>query len=252
MFGLSPEVDRAAELILRRIVSGAYPAGLRLPPENDLAAEIGVGRSTIREALRHLASLGLVRSRRGSGVLVQDFRREGTLALLPAYLAAGRFDRPLAAIAGELLRMRTLLAAEAARLAAIWGTPEGLAPARRIYERLAKGSADPLALALAEMEMFRELVHASAVWPAAWLGNAFWGPVRELHERFALEAGFVPPEWGATFGEVFRRIEARDADGASALVREHFERVDRDLLALLDRAIAGSERRERSAKEAKS
>src|SRR5205085_2975187 len=90
----SGEVLRTSDTVLGRILAGAYPPGLRLPPEADLARELDVSRGTLREALRHLGALGVVKSRRGSGVLVLDFRHEGTLALLPAYVAAGRFERP--------------------------------------------------------------------------------------------------------------------------------------------------------------
>src|SRR3954467_13923953 len=85
---LTGEVRRVAHEVLGRIVSGAYPAGLRLPAENDLATELRCGRSTVREALSHLAGMGVVKSRRGSGAMVLDFRREGTPALLPWYVLA--------------------------------------------------------------------------------------------------------------------------------------------------------------------
>src|SRR5260370_240749 len=110
------EVRRVAHEILGRIVSGAYPPGLRLPAENDLATALSGGRSSVREALGHLAGMGVVKSRRGSGAMVLDFRREGTPALLPSYVLAGRFDRPVGVLARELLGVRTLLAAQAVRL----------------------------------------------------------------------------------------------------------------------------------------
>lgn len=230
------EVLRVADAILMKIVSGAYPAGLRLPAENDLAAELDVSRATLREALRYLTSLGVVFSRRGSGAFVLDFRREGTLSLLPAYAAAARFDRPLGIMIRELLRMRRLLALEAVRLAAMYATSETLAPVRRYVEILADCH-DPLKHANAELNMFRELTHASGIWPAAWLANAFWGPMREIHERFAPTVGIVPSDYGSTLSETFRCIEEHDADGAVALLGAHFDQVDRDLAAKLDELL---------------
>src|SRR5215471_6771369 len=109
------EVRRVSDHVLGRIISGAYPSGLRLPSEIDLAAELDCGRSTVREALRHLSALGVVKSRRGSGAMVLDFRREGTPALLPLYIMNGRFDRPVEALARELLGVRAMLAQEAVR-----------------------------------------------------------------------------------------------------------------------------------------
>ncbi len=232
------EVQRAADAILARIVAGAYPPGLRLPPESTLAAELGLARSTLREALRHLSSLGLVASRRGSGVLVLDFRREGSLALLPAYLAAGAPDRPLPELVRELLRMRAMFAGEAARLAATHARPGALGPLRARLAALRALERDPLAHALGELDFFRELVIASEVWPAVWLANAFWGPARDIHARFAGAVGLVPPGFHKTMTEVVLRVEQHDADAAVRLLHDHFARVDGAIGERLDAALA--------------
>jgi len=59
-----------AEAIQARIVSGEHPLGEALPTEQALCDAFGVSRYTVREALRRLASLGLVRRRQGSGTEV--------------------------------------------------------------------------------------------------------------------------------------------------------------------------------------
>jgi GntR family transcriptional regulator len=55
------------EELASRIASGRIPAGGRLPPEPDLAAELGVSRATLREALRSLEEDGMVSRARGAG-----------------------------------------------------------------------------------------------------------------------------------------------------------------------------------------
>jgi DNA-binding FadR family transcriptional regulator len=52
------------------IVSGAWPAGERLPAEPELAAQFGVSRSVIRDATRNLAARGLIEVRHGFGTTV--------------------------------------------------------------------------------------------------------------------------------------------------------------------------------------
>ncbi|WP_051298684.1 GntR family transcriptional regulator [Arthrobacter castelli] len=53
-----------------RIADGEWPAGARLPSEQELAARFGVSRPTVRAALRSLADTGTVRVRRGTGTFV--------------------------------------------------------------------------------------------------------------------------------------------------------------------------------------
>ncbi|WP_223009260.1 FadR/GntR family transcriptional regulator [Streptomyces sp. ST1015] len=66
----SPLVEQATERLRERIVAGEWAVGARLPGETSLAAALGVGRSTVREALRGLAGEGFVRARQGAGVFV--------------------------------------------------------------------------------------------------------------------------------------------------------------------------------------
>ncbi|WP_245667541.1 FadR/GntR family transcriptional regulator [Actinomadura macra] len=66
----SPLVEQAADRLRHQIADGSWPVGTKLPGETTLARDLGVGRSTVREALRALAGAGLVRARQGSGVFV--------------------------------------------------------------------------------------------------------------------------------------------------------------------------------------
>jgi len=235
------EVQRLAGEIVSRIVSGAYPCGLRLPSEVALATEFGCGRSTVREALRHVATMGLVRSRRGSGAMVLDFRREGTPALLPVFLQVGKFDTPVHVIAAELLRLRTMMACEAVRLAACYASVDDLAEARQRLADAPALSDDPVAHAGNELEFYRALVAASGMWPATWLVNSFWGPLREVHRLVAPTLGVVAPEFQPTMQRLLELIEQKDEHRATGLVRDWFEQVDRQLVDVLKEALgAGS------------
>lgn len=60
-------VDQALEQLRERIKSGAWVVGQRLPTEPELAAELGISRNTVREAMRVLAFSGLIDIRQGDG-----------------------------------------------------------------------------------------------------------------------------------------------------------------------------------------
>src|SRR2546430_17285924 len=70
-----PRSVQVREELTQRIDSGTLAAGSRLPSEPALATELGVSRSTLREALRALETEGLVRRLWGAGTFVADGRR---------------------------------------------------------------------------------------------------------------------------------------------------------------------------------
>jgi GntR family transcriptional regulator len=75
------------------IQRGEYPAGTRLPGENDLMREYQVARMTARQALAQLINEGIAMARKGSGVYVREFRpvvRAGVARLSARGWGAGR------------------------------------------------------------------------------------------------------------------------------------------------------------------
>src|SRR5687768_2280435 len=115
-----PLAAQTAEVLLARIRAGEWPLGHRLPGETTLAAQLGVGRSTLREAIRELAGKGVLDSRQGAGVFVTalDVTEEWDAVLRRATIAA-------------VIEARIAIEAEAAALAAQRRTPADLRAIRR-------------------------------------------------------------------------------------------------------------------------
>src|SRR5690242_18569716 len=67
----TPLVDQVIAQLREQISSGEWPVGSKIPTEPDLVAALGVGRNTLREAVRALAHLGLLESRQGAGTYVR-------------------------------------------------------------------------------------------------------------------------------------------------------------------------------------
>ena len=74
--------EDTANRIRDLIVSGAYDAGQRLPPERVLAKQLGVSRGGLREAISQLAALGIVHARQGSGTFVTSLSADSLFAPL--------------------------------------------------------------------------------------------------------------------------------------------------------------------------
>ena len=102
-------VDACVEALRQRILTGELPAHDRLPPERDLATQLGTSRVTVRSALGRLAEANLISVRQGSGYVVRDYRRDGGPDLLPGLVSLAR-GREASAIAGDLLLVRRHLA----------------------------------------------------------------------------------------------------------------------------------------------
>lgn len=107
---------RTSELVVARmhelIDEGVWPVGARIPPEPALVTQFGVGRNTIREAVRALEHQGLLAPRRGDGTYVVS-RNVLTGAL---ERCAGRTELL------DLIAVRRALEAEAAAAAALQAT----------------------------------------------------------------------------------------------------------------------------------
>lgn len=95
--------------IKRRITTGVWPPGTRLPPLEELSEELGVGVSSVREAVRILGKQHILRIEQGRGTFVCD-------ALKPS--PAETFDFLEAAGMQQLTEARSLLEPQLAALAA--------------------------------------------------------------------------------------------------------------------------------------
>lgn len=107
--------DQAADALAARIAAGEWPVGSPLPGEHALAGELGVGRSTVREAVRALTTRGLVRARQGAGVFVT------ATAPTPDWDSLLRRTR-----VADVVEARVAIEVQAARLAAVRRTPADL------------------------------------------------------------------------------------------------------------------------------
>lgn len=108
--------DRVADDILTMItIEKRFTPGDQLPNENELSQELGISRTTLREAIRILAAHGVLEIRRGKGTFVkQEAALDHTKALNP--LLSAKVD------AKDLFEIRLIFEPEAAYLATLRAT----------------------------------------------------------------------------------------------------------------------------------
>jgi DNA-binding FadR family transcriptional regulator len=206
-----------ADQIRGLIKSGEFPAGSRLPPERDLARQLGVSRPSVREALIALEIERMVEVRIGSGIYV--LAGGETSAAQRPDATAGPF---------ELLRARYVIESECAALAA---------------KSAKKSHVHAIEEALVEME--REMIDGKQplgedrlfhLRIAEATGNgALVAVVKMLWEERTgplykqLEHHYDAPElWQAALAEhraIVKAIASRDVNGARTAMQRHLNQA---------------------------
>jgi GntR family transcriptional regulator, transcriptional repressor for pyruvate dehydrogenase complex len=127
---------RIYEEIVRQIkamiAEGRLKSGDQLPPERDLAEKFLVSRTSVREALRALESLGLVEIRPGEGTFVREVSVESLIQPLALVMMSQR------EAIGELFEARRLIEPLIASLAAVRATADEVQEMERILDEQAK------------------------------------------------------------------------------------------------------------------
>ncbi|GAA1283093.1 FadR/GntR family transcriptional regulator [Streptomyces javensis] len=212
-----PVVPRVESALRTMLAEGRWRPGERLPNEVALAAELGVGRSSVREAVRLLAHDGLVEVRHGSGTYA---------AQPPAPAGEGDMRRLLRrARLREVYEVRRALEVEAARLAAGRIRPEDIGRLRdHLSLREERVGGDPAAFIDADLAFHRTVVELSG---NAVLLGLFTSVLPVLREALVEMVSHEPalPDVSCAHAELLDGLARGDADAAIAATVSHLEAV---------------------------
>jgi GntR family transcriptional repressor for pyruvate dehydrogenase complex len=217
-----PAYQLLADELRAEITSGRLQPGERLPPEPELCVRTGVSRSTVREALRLLASQHLIVTTRG--VTGGSFVVHPDAEQLSEALSTGLTLLTHSAGLGmaDLLELRRALEIPAA----------GLAAARRTEQHLAEVAAAMFDPAVDEFDV---MMQAHSLFHSA-VAKATANPLFELvtrplyHVSYGEEVVEHLPEgyWmqiDADHRELLDCLRRRDPDGATAVARRHLDYI---------------------------
>ena len=222
--------DVLAERLQQQILGGTYAPGAALPTERELVTTTGLGRGSVREALRILEAQGLVRTRAGryGGSVVA----RPTDALLATHI--NLFAKGNSVSLRALVEARQALEPMVAYLAARNRTAEDLAALKAISKRIDQAAIDDVPLFLQENVQWHSALAAAS---HNDLLRAFTASISaQMFEASSLDK-FASPDVRGLVTHAHRRIlqaiEAQDADAARS-------RAERDLQAyavLLEAAV---------------
>lgn len=197
--------------------NGELTPGMRLPPERELAARLGVSRTSLRDALRQLELLGHLDARQGDGTYVR----------VPGGEAMSQPFRSLVKTwpqnAGDLLEFRMLLEPEVAALAAQRLTPAGEQALLGSLKRQRASAAQEFSLTREDALFHGVLAQVAGNTVVLRVLETLRGVLQGVRDTSLPTAGTEK-----TVGDherIVQAVLARDQNGARQAMRLHLEDV---------------------------
>jgi len=223
-----PAAEQVARHILALVQSGSLRAGDQLPAERDLALMLQVSRPVVREALRGLAILGVVKARHGGGVFVSSLDANDLLAPLQFFITLDR------CAVDALYDARVLIEGGIAERAARRIGEERLEKLRGIVASQHHMTDDPVGFRVSDLEFHQTLIDAA--------GNPFLARVAlSLNvlgmefRRLASEDPKVLHQSVIDHEDIVAALARRDAAGTAAAMVRHMLNVQRSTKAVMGR-----------------
>lgn len=222
------ERETVAEMVARRIMgmvtARALKPGDQLPPERDLAESLGVSRPSVREAIRGLSILGVVKSRQGGGAYITELDAEAILGPIRFFLSLEDVN------IRELYDARSLIESDVARRAAVNMTDAQLDALAAIVDAQAATLTDARAFRVSDFA-FHE-----AIWNGC--GNAFLKRIGESLNALGLEFRKRASETAGVLERslddhrrLLQALRARDPDAAAQAAESHMHNVYQSTIA---------------------
>jgi DNA-binding FadR family transcriptional regulator len=203
------------DFILRHRLKANDP----LPPEGQLAQELGISRTSVREAVKALESLGVLESRSGVGLRVRAF------SLQPLVENLGYGIELDDASLLELLHVRRQLEAGFIAEVAPRLTPERLRVLRSVADRMGVRAMRGQDFPEEDQFFHRALYDGVGNRLLTQLVDTFWLVARRMRERARLQADPDPVRAWEDHRRIVEALESGDGAAAGAAMHAHFAAI---------------------------
>ena len=204
-------------LVGRRIIGGEFKVGQTLPTEPALCDQLGVSRTTVREAIRKLQGKGLLRTAPKIGTTVQptDHWNQLDSDILRWRVESGPDD----AVLLQLYELRAALEPEACKLAASHGHAADHAAIVEAMDRIDASLGDPDATIVADVEFHMAIVAATRNMFFISMTSAIRTALEVTFKLSAKRRGFPRAEL-ALHRQLRDALVARQGDAAAAIMKD--------------------------------
>ena len=209
--------DRALRCLEAKLLSGEFMPGDKLPPERDIAEEMGVSRSIISMCMLELEAEGFVKSVPRQGTFVMDYIKNGTPAILSALMncSAERLDTDLFR---SMMDTRIHIECECARLAALNATAADIDELEQTLEKMTLYSYDDEFIGL-DFEFHHCLAAAGGNAVYAMIVKSFESAINFFQRQVYVTSG-SRDEAIALHASLFEAVKVHDCENASRIMRE--------------------------------
>ena len=197
------------------IIENDLQSGDGLPPEGELAKRLGVSRSSVREAVKGLESVGLLRSERGNGVFVADFTFEPLLTNLHYGLLVDHRDLV------EMLEVRRVLEVGMIESAIAGVSAEQLTELDGIVDEMHRAAERGEQRPELDREFHRLLFSSTGNSTLLTLVDVFWRTFRSASDLAKLPEP-DPAHVCDMHRAIVEAVRDRDADRARAALERHY------------------------------
>lgn len=204
--------------MVSQLIRGAWAEGEKIPAERELCLKLGVGRASLREALKALEIMGMIETRLGDGTYVCKRSEFFSRPLLWAIASSSEAD------ARELIEARTVIEVELAGLAAEHATSEDLKQIGEHLDRMEKAKKNPTEFVRADVDFHLAIGRAAA---NGILMNALHLIRNLLHQWImtAVGARGVADKACDQHRRVLAAIKSKDRAAARKEMRRHLQEM---------------------------
>jgi GntR family transcriptional repressor for pyruvate dehydrogenase complex len=200
--------------MVNHLIRGVWREGEKIPAERDLCQQLGVGRASLREALKALEIMGMIETRLGDGTYVCKRSEFFSRPLLWAIVGGSEAD------VRELIEARVLIEVELAGMAAERAKASDISQLAELLDQMEKSRTKPHEFVQADVNFHLAIARAAA---NDILMNALH-LIRNLLQQWILSAVAtkgVPEKACAQHKRVLAAIKTRNSAAARKEMRQH-------------------------------
>lgn len=208
--------------IMKHVETGKLKTGDQLPSERELCKMFGVGRSSVREAIRALVVTGNLEVIQGKGTFLRDGLNSGnqtsvlenTLAVVPLL---------------DLMEAREILEIKAVQLAADRVDKEDIQRIQKAINKMADHAEDSKVFYEADLEFHNALAEAADNMVISEMMKVIWKMVHKYRSKFITTSQESREQTISSAREIVRLVARGEGIAAGEVMRDHLNAVDNNV-----------------------